>query len=234
MQIALCEHQRSTIAQLEAALAQRHIDTDTYENADALIRAYQKHTPCIYDALFIAVDMPGKNGLQIAHAIRAIDPKIPILFLAPNTQLLQESIKLSPFRYLLKPLQADALREAIHALVKALETDRQTYVFKDSKKIIRLYYDDIIYCESNGHYVTLHTTDTSYTIRQSINDLAQAIQSDSFYRIHRSYLLNLKHLKLVQDNKITLQKNQAILPIGRGYKKGLVATILALQTRKKF
>ena len=233
MQIALCEPCRRDRTHIETYLASKHIDTDTFDTGESLIRTYQKHSPSCYDALIIAIDLPGTSGLAVAQAIRSIDAQVPIIFTAAHTNALQESLKVSPLRLLVKPIQPGELAEAIRALLAKLEKDRQTYVFKDTKKIIRLYCDDIIYCESNGHYVTIYTTDSSYTIRQSINDIEQAVALNTFYRVHRSYLLNLKYLKLMQDNKITLQKSSAIIPIGRDYKKDLVKTIIQLHERKK-
>jgi two-component system LytT family response regulator len=70
---------------------------------------------------------------------------------------------------------------------------------KDQHKLFFIKVEDILYCEADGNYITMHTRQRTYLLYESLTQLEQRLDSSDFTRIHRSYLINLNYVEELEN-----------------------------------
>lgn len=164
MNIALCDDEPLHMSDIENYVLQRDskVHIDVYFSGDALLKAYNEGMR--YQAVFLDMEMGGKNGLETADALRAMDDHLEIIFVTSYTRYMEDSFKCSPFRFLVKPIKQDKLEEAVNALYQKLAKKPTSLVVKEKGNVFRLYSDEIVYCESDGHLIYIHTKECVYSV----------------------------------------------------------------------
>ncbi|EIA09439.1 LytR/AlgR family response regulator transcription factor [Flavobacterium frigoris] len=82
---------------------------------------------------------------------------------------------------------------------------------------VKLNFADILYIEGLKYYVKIYTTDSKYTLTLiSLIKLENLLSSKGFARVHRSYIINIKHVKSIQKNKAVIADDR--IPISESYK----------------
>lgn len=231
MQFAICDDDSLDRDELDKFLRSENIDSVFFTNGDSFVTAY-KEKNCQYDAIFLDIEMPGHNGIEVANAIRELDTWVPIVFVTKHTQYVLESFKCSPFRFLVKPVKIDDLEEVVESLIAKIEKERKVYIFQNMKKVVRVYCDEIIYCESRGHYVDIHTANRTYSVRKTINEMEKEMDSENFCRVHRSYLVNMRYVRMLEDNKLSFKNEDDYVPVGRVYKQRVVEAMVYFAERE--
>lgn len=196
-------------------------DCDVYSSGEELIQTYSSNTER-YDVIFLDMEMEQLNGIQTANHIRAIDEYVIIVFITSHTEYMRESFKCTPFRFLVKPLDNAEFTSAFNDICKKLSKHRKVLAFTENKAQIRLYCDDIIYCESRNHSVLIHTKEKVYKLCRPLSELQEQLDRGLFCRIHRSYIINFHYVKSIIENDIILYHINDPIPIGRSYKKNVL------------
>ena len=78
----------------------------------------------------------------------------------------------------------------------------------------RIIQNDILYIESVGHFLELHTVDKKYMVRKNIGDIEKELDSNILIKCHRSYIVGLKHIRKIGKTDILLD-NKQIIPVSR-------------------
>lgn len=158
----------------------------------------------IYDLLFLDCELPDVNGLTIARELRDRDIDTAIIFVTAYEEYVYESFEVRPFRYMIKPIEENALRKALIGFVRSYEKERHISIPTARKNnIVKLH--DIVYIESDGKYSIVRLkNNASYKSMKSISDYNTEVEIDchSFFRTHRCYLVNMKYIDEVQGNII--------------------------------
>lgn len=219
MNIALCDDAPIQMSAIETYLLERDskVHIDVYFSGEALLKAYDEGVR--YQAVFLDMEMGDKNGLETADALRAMDDYIEIIFVTGYRQYMEDSFKCSPFRFLVKPIKQDKLEEAVNALYQKLAKKPTSLVVKEKGNVFRLYSDEIVYCESDGHLIYIHTKECVYTVRMTMSALLEKVGEKDFGRPHQSYLVNFRYVRSITQNEVVLSIKQQILPLSRSYKK---------------
>lgn len=241
MHFAICDDDREYISILQSFFEghqELNIETEPYESGEELLKDYQEGKR--YDAIFIDMEMTGMNGIETGDAIRDIDDRVIIVFVTAHEKYITESFKCEPLRFILKPIKTGSpseigtLEEALNACCSRILKKRETFSFKFDGDQIRLYCDEIIYCESADHQIIIHTKDQKYYLRGSLNELEDILQPDMFCRVHKSFLINLLYVLMIsyKRNEISLRNCDTIIPIGRTYKKLLIQAYNSFEARR--
>ena len=177
------------------------------------------HAGAYYDAVFLDMEMPGKNGLETANALRVWDEHVEIIFVTSHSNYMEESFKCAPFRFLLKPLDEEKLAEAIIALAQKLNKKATPIILKAGVSTLQLYPDDIMYTETKGHYTTVVTKNNSYRLRMTFAILREQLDSALFGRPYDAFLVNFNCVTFVSSDYVLLRGMDARIPLSRSYKK---------------
>lgn len=189
------------------------------------------------DILFLDINMPDVDGISFARMIQ--NGNMQIIFTTAFSQYAAESYKVSAADYLLKPIEYEAFLAAITKATKIIETRKvaaastpDTYsaphndciYVRSDYKLLRIPTADINYIEGLKDYVMIHLSDG----RQSLSTLASihAVEANlpkNFMRIHRSYIVNLDKITIIERGCIIF--GEEALPISDTYKEKLQAYI---------
>lgn len=221
MKIAICDDNMNHINIIENYihnLRKTSVECDAYQSGEELIRAF-RYGEEQYDVIFLDMEMEQLNGIETANYIREIDEHVIIVFVTSHTEYMRESFKCAPFRFLVKPVDSEEFETVFYDISKKLSKQRKVFAFTENKAKIRLYCDDIIYCESQDHWIWIHTKDKVYKICKSLTELHSSLDKEMFCRIHKSYIINLLYIKSIKDNDVELYHCDKLISISRSYKK---------------
>lgn len=207
---------------------------NTFNNAiDAISMINQSNI----DLVFLDIEMPHFTGIDF---INAIDKKPLIIFTTAYSEYAVEGFNLGAVDYLVKPIpfhrflksvmraqqifnpQTSLTPTAIEA--SPTEVDQDFMFVRAEYENVKLNFDDILYIEGLKDYVKIYTTDNKYTLTLiSLIKLENLLSSKGFARIHRSYIINIKHVKSIQKNKVVI--NEKRIPISESYKNSFFERI---------
>lgn len=214
----------------------------TCTNANDGILAIQSHRP---ELVFLDIEMPVKNGFEVLQFFT--EPFFDVIFTTAYNQFALKAFRFAAFDYLLKPVDADDLaatvtryqKKMLHSDIKRqLEILVQQYnqptilppkvSFSTQEALHFIDPATIVYCESNSNYTTLHFSDgKKLLVSKTLKEVEEVLIHYNFYRIHHSFIINLKHVKryLKNDGGSIEMTNDAQLPISRQRKQEVVQSI---------
>ncbi|MGM9766788.1 MAG: LytR/AlgR family response regulator transcription factor [Candidatus Cryptobacteroides sp.] len=181
----------------------------------------------IVDVVFMEINLPDANGIDFIRSLNA--PQPIVVFTTNVTKYAIDSYKLDAAYYIVKPYVFDDFLHSVERVrmqyllrngtlsIPAIDYDDAIF-FKSDYKIVRLSLNSLICVEGMSEYLKLHTDrkDDKLVILMSMKKLEERLPS-SFMRIHKSYIINLKHITEVSRGRISLD-NGMVIPIGEIYK----------------
>lgn len=180
------------------------------------------------DLMFLDIQMPHLSGLEFLESLQ--NPPLTI-FTTAYSEYALDGFRLQVVDYLLKPI---AFKRFFQASMKALEIvklrnqnddlENSNMFVRQGDSFVRIVWSDILYIESMQNYVKLHFKDRMLTIYQTMISLEEMLPKDAFFRIHKSYLVNILHIDLITGNKLLIDGNE--LPISRQRKDELLNTVV--------
>jgi two-component system LytT family response regulator len=206
---------------------------NTFNNAiDAISIINQTNV----DLIFLDIEMPHFSGIDF---INAIDKKPLIIFTTAYSNYAVEGFNLGAVDYLVKPIPFHRfLKSVMRAqltfnpqnlasttnLISTPEIEQDYMFVRAEYENVKLNFSDILYIEGLKDYVKIYTTDTKYTLTLiSLIKLENLLSSKGFARIHRSYIVNIKHIKSIQKNKVVIAEKR--IPISESYKNSFFERI---------
>ena len=168
----------------------------------------------VCDIAFLDIDFVGheRNGLDIARRLREVNSRALIFFITNFIEYAPEGYEVQAFRYILKwDLDAVLGRYLMQALEKLSEAG-DTLQLQTDGALLELPYSEILYLEVLGHSVSVVTETETYTINASLSSFEQQLENHGFLRVHKSYLVNMRHIKKFQCRELTLS-NGAVLRV---------------------
>jgi two-component system LytT family response regulator len=175
------------------------------------------------DLVFLDINMPGINGMQL---INALTFKPMVIFTTAYTDYAVESYNLNAVDYLLKPITFErflnAANKAWSAFLKQNKPQDKseapgTVFLKSGPKTYQVSVDDILYLEKDGNYITVHLEDKEILIRENLTDIFNIIPPAGFIRIHKSFVVAIKHITLIEVQQVII--NNQKIPIGSTYRE---------------
>lgn len=206
---------------------------NTYNNAIDAVSAINKSS---VDLVFLDIEMPHFSGIDF---INALENKPMIIFTTAYSDYAVEGFNHGAVDYLVKPIP-------FHRFLKAVLRAQQIFSPQNSTPIntpavpieagqdfmfvraeyenVKLNFADILFIEGLKDYVKIYTTDNKYTLTLiSLIKLENLLTSKGFARIHRSYIINIRHVKSIQKNKAIIAEKR--LPISESYKNSFFEKI---------
>ncbi len=193
-----------------------------FSSGQELLRAAED-----FDIIFLDILMQGLDGMQTARIFREKAFDRIIIFLSSSRDYVFDAYDVEAFQYLLKPLDGKKLEKALEkALRKAGSHDQEFILVSKERQRVKLYLDDVCYFEIRGRQIEAHGAEGSFTYYGRIGDLELALQGKGFFRCHKSYLVNLRHVDSYNRQEAILDNNQRI-GIARKRYEGFCREVLA-------
>ncbi len=186
----------------------------------------------VIDAIFIDINMPDLNGMEFVKQMQV--PPL-VVFTTAYSEYAIEGFKVDAVDYLLKPFGLQDFQRAAQKVkhryelehrnmteessIVVDELDSDAMFLKSDYKTIRINISDIRYVEGMSEYLKIYLEDHKpLVVLLSMKRLEERLPSNSFMRIHRSYIINLRKILEVNKNRVILGED-AYLPIGDNYKE---------------
>ena len=216
MRIAICDDNQ-TFAQalanyIEAEYTSLDLLIEFFASGEELVDYYQADKKG-FDIILLDIEMKQINGLEAAHQIREIDTQTVIIFITSHDELASMGYEVAAFRFLTKPVKPAKLIEALEA-VRAQNNNTKTIHINNIEGEYTINVSDILFFEAQNQQVFIQTKDGSFTERAAISDYVDELAGYDFISIHRSYLINLRYVKGLNKQEVTLSDG-TILPISR-------------------
>jgi len=157
--------------------------------------------------------MKDMNGIALAHEIRKIDKKIQIIFISGYTDYIMEGYDVEALHYIIKPVNEDKLFNVLNRAVEKIQRNEKVLNLDLNDRLVRISISDIFYLEVQRNYVTIHASD-KYIKKIPLKELEKELD-ESFFRIGRSYIVNLRQISKISKNEIILSNSESI-PVPRG------------------
>ena len=192
------------------------LQIEDYPSAEAFLFAYEGNEAV--DVLFLDIEMGDMSGVELAKRLRQMGAGLQIVFLTGYMEYIAEGYDVEALHYLIKPVAQEKLGAVLERAVERLKTRENVLLLSLSDGVVRLPLYEIRYLEVMKNYVTLHAVE-EYSVKRSLSELTKELD-ESFYRIHRSYIVNLRFVKRITRTEVTL-KDGAALPLSRKLYDGL-------------
>jgi two-component system LytT family response regulator len=177
---------------------------------DNPIEALKEITKTKFDAVFLDISMPNITGLELADSIIQIEPKTFIIFQTAYEEFALEAFKNGGMGYLVKPIESNDIKTVLEKIknFKSIEEgDSKKILGKRGDKLYLINIEDIYYIKADLDEVIIRIKDADAYVRRKIGDLETLLSNKNFFRIHRSYIVNvdkIKSMKSVEQSKLQI------------------------------
>lgn len=195
-------------------------------SGEELLQLKEEQMPNI---LFLDIQMPGKNGMEIAEHLHRHYRDVILIFVTALSEYVYEAFDVGAFHFLVKPfgdkklykVLGKALQQCMEQQDEQLNAMQQSSVIFVKRKGIstKVRWKDIIYAEVFNRKVMLHTIQGDIEYYGKLTELSKQAGAD-FYRTHRAYLVNLKYVEKYSATTIWLE--QGIVPVSKREFAGFV------------
>lgn len=178
------------------------------------------------DLMFIDINMPDLNGMDLVKTLE--NPPI-IVFVTAYSEYAMEGFRVNAIDYLLKPISyVDFLKSAnkvkswydayYHPGSNEVKANREFLFVKSDYKIIRISFDNIKYIEGMSEYIKIHRVDSNPVMTLlSMKYIEDILPKEKFLRVHRSYIVNLSKIEVIERNRIIFDE-KVFIPVSNQYK----------------
>ena len=174
------------------------------------------------DIIFLDISMPGKTGFDLLELIP--NSAAEIIFVTAHSEFAIEAFDFDVCGYVLKPIDERAIIKAVDRAISRINNKRKTTTgenkgskigIPDDSGIRYLNINDIIYLETENRYTKVVTTEGIILSSYNIGKYSETLSSDFFYQIHRSFIINVNHVKRYDATGVIVMTNDIEIPVSR-------------------
>lgn len=161
-----------------------------------------------YFLVFLDIEMPGMNGMQVARHIKQKNKDTIIVFLTSHPEMMQKAFEVRAFRYLLKPVSQKDLDECMNAVMEELEAATVMLHKGGIQKIVKI--KDILYIEAGIKNTVVRTEEGIYESKSSMAEWDDMLTDGNFFRCHKTYFVNLAYVNEIQKEYASLHNLERV------------------------
>ena len=195
----------------------------SFNNAIAASAYINEYT---VDLIFLDIQMPGITGIEFAQSIPV---NTLIVFTTAYAEYALDSYEVSAIDYLVKPIEMNRFLKAVnkvHALLqKEVPTEVEDFFFvKSDKQMKKVYFKDILFVEGLENYITIYTLTEKILVHSTMKNIINSLPGDLFIQTHRSYIVNVHHVNLVEGNMLKVAGHE--IPVARNCREEVFTRII--------
>lgn len=185
------------------------------------------------DLIFLDIQMPQITGVEF---LRSLSQPPKVIFTTAYRDYAIDAFELDVVDYLLKPISLLRFSKAINRFYQrmsenptnSLTTESNEAIpnhlfLKVDKKRVKVFYHEILFLESFGDYLIVHTENDKLTVKERISHMEEQLPLDQFLRVHRGYIVSISKITALLPGLIEIGLHK--IPIGRNYKSKVEETI---------
>lgn len=191
---------------------------ETFKSAEAFLFNYDENPD--YDILLLDIQMKGISGIELAHKLRLLGDKCQIIFITSITDYVYDGYSVQAADYLLKPVDKNKLYIALNRCIDNMNLKEKELIFDLNGNKTKIKEKDIYYIESEGRKTHIHLALEDFFTNKSISSFDNFLDITTFFKCHRSFIVNLIHISSIHKSNIILDNNMTV-PISRDKYKQL-------------
>lgn len=190
---------------------QYRMEMEIYSSGEELIRDYEEGSG--FDLIYLDIEMKQLDGIETARWIRKHQYPMLLIYVSSYDTYLKQLFEVEPFRFLQKPVSAEEFEQVFLKAVERIEEQNGEYFrFQSGRNMMNLLCRDILYLESAGRKVIVHTVHRTYEYYDKLDHVEEKLREMRFVRIHKAYLVNMDNIEAFQYERLSL-KDGTILNI---------------------
>lgn len=192
-----------------------------FENGfEALNFIKQQHV----DLIFLDLKMDELSGIQL---LESLERKPFVIVTTAYSEFALKGFELNVTDYLLKPFSIERFIQAVEKvaeqLIKNSTDDREFFFIKTEYRIEKIFFQDVLYIEGMRDYRNIQTNVRKILTLQTFAELEQVLPKSRFCRVHKSYIVSLSKIELIERNRIKIKDK--MLPVSETYKENFYNSI---------
>ncbi len=205
------------------------------------------------DLIFLDINMKDMNGFEVLQKIH-ISPKPIVIFVTAYDNYALQAFDVEAFDFLLKPFKDERFFRTIDKVLKISKTEAESNFekriielfnlyknksrkedalfkmpVKQGNKTVLLDHSSIMYITASGYYAEIFADGKKYVLRESLNNLCDGLDANTFVRIHRSSIVNLRHVKEIVHSEFSeidaRMADNTLLHISKSHKQDFLQKI---------
>lgn len=166
------------------------------------------------DIYFLDIQMDELTGMDVAKIIRSTNDNCEIIFITSHIDYIQEGYKVRAYRYLLKPICYEDLKDNLLSCITDIIKRKDNFLVIENKGLIEnIVINDITYIEVIKSDIIIHTKNKSYNTKSRMKILEKDLLIHDFFRCHKSYLINMKHIQFIKKDIVTINNEE--IPVSK-------------------
>ena len=160
-----------------------------------------------YDLIFLDINMPEINGIDLAKQIFQFHPLVKIIFQTAYDDFAVKAFEVGSVDYILKPIESDRVQQALNRVKNMIASNTQKLVAKLGSNTYLMSPGDVCYVKADLSEVYVKSKNASGYMSRTIGELEISLEKYGFIRVHRSYLVNInkiKSLSTVENSKFVI------------------------------
>lgn len=191
-------------------------ETVIFSTASDLLYAFSSD---FYDLVFLDIKMKNTNGYEAGLELSRRKPRPVIVFTTNFQQYAIQGYGIAS-RYLCKPITLSTFRQTMNEILPLLLPQKIMLAYNGIQKAVSV--NEILYFESLAHHIIFHLTESRrFEIKDTLEHVLQRIQQPNFFRVHRSFCVNLDYVDTIKPSQITMTDG-AKIPISRNKQEALL------------
>lgn len=188
MKILIVDDEPLAISRLKRLL--NALDYTDIVEASSAFEAFEKIGQYHFNTAFLDISMEGMNGIELGHALRSGREDLAIIYQSAHENHALDAFRVGAVDYLLKPYTLEMVREALNR-IKSVKPQETRFIAKagDSHRLLKP--EEILYVQADLNEVIFRTMGEFCYYPKKISDLETLLAEHGFFRVHRSYLINM-------------------------------------------
>ena len=220
LRIAICDNEEACQRTLQALLPQLPFPTECqcFRDGGSLLAACAGDEAA-FDLVFMDIELDeGESGVRLAAGLRRLLPDVILIFVSGYPAYFTEAFKVQPDQLLVKPVERARFLDAVSSAM-AMRSQRKAMIrfsFPLKNGLVTFRGDEICYLEARDHYIrVVNTREAPLLIPGAITKEEQRFLPHGFVKVHRSYLVNLRHIRHIESRDVIMESGERI-PISKG------------------
>jgi DNA-binding LytR/AlgR family response regulator len=182
------------------------------------------------DLIFLDIEMPEMTGIEFIKSLEIL-PQVVIV--SAREKYAIEAIEYDVIDYLLKPISYARFYKAVTKAKKKSDDEKKinksngVFIKETGGNFTRIKYEDILWVEALENYIAIYSLQDKYTIHFTMKSIEHQLPEEIFYRVHRSFLVNINKIEAIEDNSVVVkyQNERKYIPIAKNSKDELLKKI---------
>jgi DNA-binding LytR/AlgR family response regulator len=211
MKIAICDDCLTQLNELKDIISDINIvssfDLESFTSPSFLL---ERCSLIGFDIVFLDVDMPEMNGIELGKALHRISPRTILIFVTSYPEYAVEGYQCEALRYILKPYTKDEIFSALKRAIEIIGNQKHCVTVKNHNKPISISVEDIYYLEYCHRHILYHTKNRVIETTGVFSNAYKELIPYGFYQVHQGYIVNMSKIYDFKDYDIILDNGMKV------------------------